>query len=178
MPTPQRQIDELRDEVTALRAEVRALTDRAAIAELIDRFSRDLDEYTAEGKAFDATWVRSYFTEDADVAYPPGSATGAEAIATLIGGTGMAPFRRAHHVTTNYVLRLQGDRATVRFNLVATHVRHDGDLFTVGDVYRGDLARTPGGWRFARQGLDVTWTDGPPPGPTDRAPQDADVTPP
>lgn len=163
------------DELGALRAQVRGLVDRTEISDLIDRFARDLDDYTLEGRAFDVDWVRSYFTEDASVDYPPGSAKGAEDIAALIDGKGMAPFQRTHHVTTNHLLDFapDGDRASVRFNLIATHVYADearerlghepGARFTVGDYYEGEVVRTGEGWRFTRQTLHVVWIDGTPP---------------
>jgi hypothetical protein len=152
-----------------LHDQVRWLVDRAEVDDLIDRFSRDLDDRTRDGRPFDVAWVRDYFTEDATVEYPIGTATGAEDVSALIDGTGMAPFQRTQHVTANHLVELAGDRATVRFNLIATHVdaedvrleRGDppGARFTVGDYYEGDLVRTPAGWRFARQSLTVTWTD-------------------
>lgn len=157
-----------------LRRDVQMLVDRAEISDLIDRFSRDLDDYTLEGRPFDVAWVRSYFTDDASVEYPVGSATGAQNIAALIDGQGMAPFQRTQHVTTNYVLDLDGDRASIRFNLIATHVHAEdvrqrlgeglGARFTVGDYYEGETVRTDAGWRFRRQALHVTWFEGTPPG--------------
>jgi hypothetical protein len=154
-------------DIDDLRLQVRRLTDRAEIGDLIDRFSCDLDDYTLTGRPFDVDWVRRYFTEDAKVSYPVGEATGAAAISALIDGTGMAPFARTQHVTTNYVLDLDGDpdRVSVRFNLIATHVhRQGGDAFTGGDYHDGEVARTADGRRFTRQGLTVTWVDGRPPG--------------
>ena len=158
-------LDTLRHRVAGLTARLAALEDRVAIGDLIDRFGRDLDEYTAVGRPFDVAWVRRYFTEDAEVAYPPGSAVGAGAIAALIDGRGMSPFRRTHHVTANHVVDLEGDRAGVRINLIATHVLDDPPeaLFTVGDHYEAEVARTEEGWRFTRQSLHVTWTTGRPP---------------
>jgi hypothetical protein len=161
-------------DLEVLRRQVQALTDRAEIGDLIDRFSRDLDDYTLEGRPFDVAWVRSYFTEEASVEYPVGAAAGAEAISTLIDGRGMAPFQRTQHVTTNYVIDLDRDRAAVRFNLIATHVHTEevhrrlgeepGAHFTVGDYYEGEVVRTDAGWRFSRQALHVTWSEGTPPG--------------
>lgn len=158
----------------SLRRQVQVLTDRADISDLIDRFSRDLDDYTLHGQSFDVDWVRSYFTETASVEYPVGNAIGAEDIAALVDGRGMAPFQRTHHVTTNYLLDLDNARATVRFNLIATHVyaeearqqlgEQPGARFTVGDYYEGEVVRTEAGWRFSRQSLTVAWTDGTPPG--------------
>ena len=152
-------------ELDTLRDQVRWLVDRAEIDDLVDRFSRDLDDYTRDGRPFDVAWVRRYFTDDATVEYPVGSATGAGPIAELIDGTGMAPFQRTQHVTANHLVELDGDRGDVRFNLIATHVlARTGDHFTVGDYYEGTLARTPEGWRFTRQSLTVTWTEGTGPG--------------
>jgi hypothetical protein len=158
----------------ALRHHVRALVDRAEISDLIDRFSRDLDDYTLDGRAFDVAWVRSYFTDDAEVDYPVGTAMGAADISTLIDGRGMAPFQRTQHVTSNHIIDLDGNRADVRFNLIATHVHSEevrrtlgqepGAHFTVGDYYEGQVVRTEAGWRFRRQSLRVTWTEGSPPG--------------
>ena len=86
----------------------------------------------------------------------------------------MAPFQRTQHVTTNHLVDLDGDRASVRFNLIATHVHAEevrqrlgegpGAHFTVCDYYEGDTVRTGAGWRFRRQTLHVTWTEGTPPG--------------
>jgi SnoaL-like domain len=158
----------------ALRQLVRALADRAEISDLIDRFARDLDDYTRDGRPFDVAWVRSYFTDDAEVDYPIGTARGAEAIATLIDGQGMAPFQRTQHITTNHIIDLDGHRAGLRFNLIATHVHAEevrrqrgeepGAHFTVGDYYEGEAIRTDAGWRFERQSLRVTWTEGSAPG--------------
>lgn len=161
-------------DLEVLQRQVGLLVDRAEIGDLIDRFSRDLDDFTLEGRPFDVAWVRAYFTDDASVDYPVGSAVGAGDIAALIDGRGMAPFQRTQHVTTNYVMDLDGERATVRFNLIATHVHAEdvrarlgappGAHFTVGDYYDGEVVRTAVGWRFRRQALHVTWTTGTPPG--------------
>jgi hypothetical protein len=153
---------------------LRRLEDRLDIVDLFDRFMRDLDERTAAGEAFDVEWVHRFFTDDAHVDYPPGSADGVGAISALVDGRGMSPFRATHHVTTNYVIDLDGDRAAVRCNLLATHVHRDDavdpgrDLLTVGDIYDSRLVRTPNGWRIAHQGLRVTWTRGAPPAAADR----------
>jgi SnoaL-like domain len=131
-----------------------------------------MDDRTVEVLAVLEAWVRSYLTEDASVEYPPGSATGVEAIAALIDGPGMAPFQLTHDVTTNYLIDLDGHHARVRFNLIATHVHSEapqrsgdapGAQFIVGDYCQGEVVRTGAGWRFSSQALYVTWFDGPPP---------------
>lgn len=160
------------DAAEALRHQLRALVDRAEITDLIDRFARDLDDYTFDQRPFDDDWVRSYFTEDASVEYPVGGGQGIDGVAGMIR-RGMTPFQRTHHVTTNYVIDLDGDRAALRWNLLATHVHAEstrlergeepGARFTVGDYFEGEVVRTPAGWRFSRQTLHVTWAEGTPP---------------
>lgn len=158
-------------ELDMLREQLRVLIARAEISDMIDRFSRDLDDYTVEGRPFDVEWVRAYFTDDAHVDYPPGSASGAQDIAALIGGKAMAPFQRTHHVTTNYVIDLASDanHASVRFNLIATHVyaadanenpdHAPGSRLVVGDYYESEMVHTGVGWRFSRQKLHVVWSE-------------------
>lgn len=155
----------LSDELAEMRRQVRVLIDRGEIDDLITRFSRDLDDRTLAEQAFDTDWARAYFTEDATVDYPVGTSSGARAIAELIGGSGMAPFQRSHHLTANHLIEVDGDRAATRFNLIATHIHTEPERmpFWVGDYYEGELVRTSAGWRFIRQALHVTWTHGSPP---------------
>jgi hypothetical protein len=72
-------------------------------------------------------------------------------------------FARIQHVITNIIVAVNGDAATVRANLVATHV-YSADLpgqhYDSGGVYRFECARTASGWRIARASLQNVWTNG------------------
>jgi SnoaL-like domain len=96
-------------------AELRELLDHREITQLVDRLGLWLDE-----KRFDE--ARSILTEGAMAETPGGTARGLEAV--------VEQARRNHgeevgtqHVITNKVIDLEGDRATVGANLIATLLR-------------------------------------------------------
>ena len=61
-------------------------------------------------------------------------------------------------------LHLDGDRAEVRANLIATFAPSVGTLpeptFTLGEVYRFEAARTAQGWRLSRIETTPVWATG------------------
>ena len=136
---------------------VQQLADRAEITDLVSRLGRWLDE-----KRFDeATEV---LTDDATVKTPGGAAEGIERV--------IAQARRTHeiaetqHVITNALVDLDGDRASVRANLVVTFVHgEERSLFTLGEVYRFQAVRTPAGWRLAGIEVAPVWERGTRPQP-------------
>ncbi|MCK9544103.1 MAG: nuclear transport factor 2 family protein [Novosphingobium sp.] len=78
---------------------------------------------------------------------------------------GMRLFSRTQHVTTNFEVAVDGDRATMRSYYVATHVwirPLDNPLFVMGGVYDDRLVDGPRGWRFAERVLTNVWTTGNP----------------
>src|SRR5215467_11652666 len=89
------------------------LTDRQAITDLVSRLGLWLDE----GRFDEAP---SILTDDVAVSTPGGQASGIERV--------IAQARRNHqfdalqHVISNVLIDLDGDRADIRANLVATFV--------------------------------------------------------
>lgn len=72
-------------------------------------------------------------------------------------------FARTHHVMTNPIVDINGDNATVRANLIATHVYRDdkpGAHFDAGMVYHFMAVRTAQGWRFSHVKLERIWSNG------------------
>lgn len=130
-----------------------ALLDRHDITDLVSGLGRCLDERDFEG-------LRDLFTEDAEVTTPGGTATGHDAL--------VEQARRRHssdrgiqHVITNLLIDLDGDRATVRANLLVSFAKtgpDDAQPFLLGEVYRFELRRTADGWRFTRLGSTPVWT--------------------
>jgi hypothetical protein len=146
---------------TAPAVPFRELADRAALADLINRYLLSLDEGT-----FDETLVREVFTEDVELSFPPGDHQGAQGLAGFTGGF-MAHWDRTHHLCSGYAIEPDGDRATVGWNVIATHVHHGsppppapGDLFQLGGRFSGQAVRTARGWRLRRLALRVVWTAG------------------
>ncbi|KPC63706.1 nuclear transport factor 2 family protein [Streptomyces chattanoogensis] len=141
-----------------LHTEIRALTDRAEITDLFDRYLRSLDD-----RKFDRSWAASFFTEEASTATPAGHVQGRHAILGNVR-TAMRLFDRTVHFGSNYVIEVDGDRATLHGNQLSTHVlAGEGDLFLSGGRTENELVRTADGWRLHRTDLRITWTQGDPP---------------
>lgn len=162
-----------RADIDALRARIGALTDRAEISELIDRYVTLLD--TQDDHGYDGTWPRTVFTEDCRLEFPVGTVEGLDKVAAFHFDR-KSRFARTHHLASNYGIRTDGDTARVRLHLVAVHVHHDdgpdpGGRFDIGGYSEGEAVRTPHGWRLRRWRFHLMWSDGvgPRPGPDPRA---------
>lgn len=128
------------------------LTDRQAITDLVSRLGLWLDE-----KRFYDT--EALFTEDVTVATPGGRAHGVGLVAEQARRN--HDYERIQHVITNVLIDLDGDRAQVRANLIATLVPSAAEPAahaTLGERYRFDAVRTPQGWRLSRVEVDPIWT--------------------
>lgn len=80
-------------------------------------------------------------------------------------GRGVELFRRTQHVTTNFEVAIDGDRATMRSYYTATHVWiavAADPLFVMGGVYDDVLVHGPQGWRIAERVLTNIWATGDP----------------
>ena len=156
---------------------LRGLADRMDVQDLVDRYLAGLDE--AE---FDDAWARSIFTEDGRFEFAMGGHAGVAGMAEYTAAM-MGKWRRTHHVAAGHLVEVDGDRARVRGNLIATHLhpqqttpeqrpgqsgahqtRGAPEPFQVGDRFEGEAVRTDAGWRFARLAFEVVWTRGTPPG--------------
>ncbi|MEU0045986.1 nuclear transport factor 2 family protein [Streptomyces werraensis] len=142
-----------------MRRQVRALTDRAAVTDLISRYLRSLDE-----GVLDDDWARAFHTEDVVAEMPIGTVRGRDAVLDRVR-RGMALFDRTVHLSTNDVVEIDGDRATVRGAQLSTHVLADGsqEVFVSAGHTETELVRTDEGWRISATALRVVWTRGTPP---------------
>ncbi|MCP3821461.1 nuclear transport factor 2 family protein [Streptomyces sp. A3M-1-3] len=159
---------------------LRRLADRMDVQDLVDRYLAGLDE--AE---FDDAWARSIFTEDGRFQFLMGGHDGVAGMAEFTAAM-MGKWRRTHHVAAGHLVEIDGDRARVRGNLIATHLHPQEatpekppgrseaqetpgapEPFQVGDRFEGEAVRTEAGWRFARLAFEVVWTRGTPPGRVD-----------
>ncbi|HET6951723.1 MAG TPA: nuclear transport factor 2 family protein [Acidimicrobiales bacterium] len=142
-------------------AGVRHLLDRQEIADLVHRLGRALDE----GRFDD---LRPLLVEDATVRTPGGTAAGRDALVAQAGRNHRAD-ENIQHVVTNLLIDLDGDRATVRANLVVYFAPLSGTAegavapavqCAMGEVYRFAVVRTPEGWRFSRIETTPVWMSG------------------
>ncbi len=68
-----------------------------------------------------------------------------------------------HHLVTNHVIDLDGDRATCTANMMGTHVLANpsgGPTWTVGGHHKYQVTRTPNGWRIAGITFTIQWASG------------------
>lgn len=143
--------------VAELARQVRELADRYEIAALISRLDQLLDE-----QRFDD--LRSVYTDDVTVDFPmsAGQVQGVDVLADF-GRRRFAAFERTQHLSTNHLIELDGDRATVRVDQISIHVQRaeaPGSHFDAGVVDRFEAVRTTDGWRLARAQAGPIWTSG------------------
>src|SRR5262249_13022058 len=127
-----------REEGTMGNPELKELLDRHEIAGLVDRLGLWLDE-----KRFDE--APTILTEHATAETPGGTARGIEAV--------VEQARRSHgeevgtqHAITNKVIDLEGDRASVGANLLATFFdpgQRSAPRRQLGERYAFEVVRTP-----------------------------------
>ncbi|CAL9339737.1 hypothetical protein GCM10010266_65110 [Streptomyces griseomycini] len=142
-----------------MQRQLQALTDRAEITDLMDRYLRSLDD-----GVFDEEWARAFHTEDVTAEMPIGTVHGRDALLAHVRG-GMALFDRTVHLGTNAIIEIDGARATVRGAQLSTHVLADGSgsVFISAGHTDAELVRTADGWRISASTLRVVWTQGSPP---------------
>ena len=144
----------LEADVAKSRNQMQELVDRSEIADLVSRLGLWLDE-----KRFDD--APSIFVEDATIDTPGGSVQGVDRLADQARRNPRAD--RTHHVITNLLIDLDGDRAKVRANLIATFVHRadaPGAHFDIGERYQFEAVRTPQGWLLSRVHVSPVWTSG------------------
>ncbi|OXM75203.1 nuclear transport factor 2 family protein [Amycolatopsis thermalba] len=119
---------------------IRALADRAELAELVARHSVWLDEgrYDETGRLF---------TEDVVVTSLRGEARGIEALVEL-ARSGHDTYVRTLHSKANLVIDVDGDTATVRAHDIAVFVLDDKTEAVAAGVHHYRARRTAHGWRF------------------------------
>lgn len=127
--------------MTGTETLIRALADRAELADLVARHSRWIDE----GR-WDET--RRIFTEDVVTTSPRGEARGIESLLALVG-RGHDAFARTLHHKSGLVIDLDGDTAAVRANDLAVFVVDDESVSVAAGVAHYRARRTPDGWRFS-----------------------------
>jgi hypothetical protein len=82
----------------------------------------------------------------------------AEAWSATLGG-----LDATHHLTGNYLIDLDADRATARFAAIATHQLAGGQgdpLWTLGARYHAELHRADGRWLITALTMTAIWGQG------------------
>jgi hypothetical protein len=128
------------------------LAERDEIARLVYRLGACLDEGRFDG-------MRDLFVDDAVASTPGGVAEGIDALIAQ-AARNHSPDAGIQHLITNVLVDLEGDRATVRANLLVSFARPDPDAdapSTLAEVYRFVARRTSMGWRLVRVDAHPVW---------------------
>ncbi|MFD2767211.1 nuclear transport factor 2 family protein [Micromonospora eburnea] len=128
--------------MTSTETMIRALADRAELADLVVRHSLWIDE----GR-YDET--DRLFTEDVVVNSPRGQAHGIQALIELVR-SGHDTYARTLHSKSNLVIEVDGETATVRAHDIAVFVLDDRTEAIAAGIHRYGARRTEDGWRFDR----------------------------
>ncbi|MEV0529998.1 nuclear transport factor 2 family protein [Streptomyces sp. NPDC050439] len=133
------------------------------VAALLSRYLVSLDE-----QELDAAWAAGLFTQDAVVAFPISRHEGLEGMAAY-HSTALSAFAATMHLGSPADVEVADGRATLRANLVSTHVHHTGGqegssppLFTTGTLVHGRARLTPLGWRLSELTFSLVWSNGSP----------------
>jgi hypothetical protein len=124
------------------------LEDKDAIRELLAHYCFWLDGYKLAEFA-------ALFTADGEWLSRNGNATGPEAIEGLLRRLvpEPAPGKRRKHLTTNILIDLAGDSATVVSNFLVVRDSAAGPVISVAGTYDDTVVRTAEGWKFKSRRL-------------------------
>jgi len=140
-------------------AALQALADHQAIVDTIVRWASALD-------AKDWGAARACFTDEVETDYADLRGTGSE----RLSADAFVELRRTalerlttHHMSTNHVVTLDGDRATCASAMLIHRLdpgRERDNTFDTLAHYTHVLVRTPHGWRITRVRQAVAWNRG------------------
>lgn len=145
------EIAALRAELDAMRAELRAVTDRQEILDCIHRFSKGLDR-------LDRELIVSAYHEDG-VDHHGAFYGGPEEFATWVDGLLRPEWDCSVHFLDVNNLEIDGDEAHSETYVLFTQRRVDGDGIDFGGArYLDRHTRRDGRWRIAARKLIIEWS--------------------
>ena len=125
------------------------LRDRAELSDLISRLYVAMDAHQFDD-------LRGIFTDDATATTPGGMASGREALIEQAARNHTSDVTH-HHLTTNVLVEVDGDRASVRANQLVLFNRNNRVEQAIGTVNRFTARRTADGWRLTTLDTDLLW---------------------
>ncbi|MBS0560039.1 MAG: nuclear transport factor 2 family protein [Proteobacteria bacterium] len=125
--------------------------EKSAIREVLSEYCFHLDsgrfDDMARLFAADGTWATAY-----------GKATGREAIAALgrkmRAGRPITPATRSVHLVTNFVIKLDGNRAHVLSNWMVAQNGPNGPIVSAAGGYEDDMVKQGGAWLIQTRTID------------------------
>jgi hypothetical protein len=134
------------------------LIDKQEISDLVMRYCHALD--TRDWDLLERCFAPDIVFEGEGLPTGQGFAQIRDTISTALSG-----LDQSQHYVSNLRIDLHGDKAFLECYLQAQHVRSSAgpdSNFLVAGIYRDEVVRTNGSWRFTRRALAVTWSSGNP----------------
>jgi hypothetical protein len=122
---------------------VQQLADQLAIRELVARYNYAIDEDRPE------EWVATFVPDGTFESTALGVHRGQDAL--LEFATGYVAAFDGRHVTSDFVVTVEGDDATARCYLIAVNAKTSPPSILTTAVYDDVLRRTADGWRFVHR---------------------------
>lgn len=123
------------------------MPDKEEIRELLARYCFALDEDRFEDMA-------ALFTPDGVWETAFGTGTGRDGIVAQARSIAKGDRPRRMHLTTNIVIDVAGDTATVRSNWLLFQNGPSGPVIGSGGAYYDKVVKRGGGWLFAHRRID------------------------
>lgn len=136
---------------------------KSEVTGVVNSYFRALDE-----KHFDAQYFASIFTAEAKVTRPNGASLIGPKDISASHEKSFARFEGSQHLLTGHDISIDGNKATVRANIVAMHMwlgsktsaNNPDNFFMAGGVIHSELVQIDGQWKIAQISNDVVWRAG------------------
>ena len=136
--------------------QLRWLVDRAEITDLLARFAQATDDK-------DFTTLAACFAADGVIVAPfRHNHIKQDEIATAVEEI-LEPFEVTQHFVGRFIIDIDGDQATARHTVIATHVHRtaeSGRHADIGGTYYTSFRRLAEGWRLTSLDLRFAFSDG------------------
>jgi hypothetical protein len=120
------------------------------------------------GRGIDARQVEDYslfdqcLLPDVEIVYEFGTWKGLEEHKKITAANMLRVFTFTHHLITNPLISIKGDRATASYRCTAAHgikTPQGEKIVYGGSTYTQDCVRTADGWRVSRHSCGKSWID-------------------
>ncbi|MDJ1473397.1 nuclear transport factor 2 family protein [Xanthocytophaga flava] len=146
-----------------MEKELENLIEKTKISDLHIRYFRAIDE-----KTLDKNIVADTFTADGQIVKPNGAVSIGHH--NILDGQlkSFARFQATQHTTSDFIIELNNDKATIRINLTAMHVWGDvdenptlkGKHFHAGGVLTTKAIKTDNQWKISEWIFRNVWRTG------------------
>lgn len=134
------------------------LSDIADLTEVTYRYAYALD---------DRDWavLADLFVDDVELDYGLGETNVIRGLDAFIARSRAAleQMDATHHMFTNHIFEIVGDRARAKYYMHAQHMKKDepdGALHTLGGIYEDEFKKTKDGWKITRRTYRAIWGRG------------------